>query len=87
MFHLDGKGTVDSGHFCAAGFNEVVMLARHDPPHLRGAMKKIKKGNVIQADALLYSSPHDKLQPRRRDAPIKSEWPTKKIIKAWEKMK
>jgi len=25
-FHQDGHGTVDSGHLCLAGFNEVVML-------------------------------------------------------------
>lgn len=27
-FHLDGFGTVDSGHLCLSGYNEVVMLRR-----------------------------------------------------------
>ena len=27
-FHQDGHGTVDSGHLCLSGFNEVIMLRR-----------------------------------------------------------
>jgi hypothetical protein len=27
-FHLDGFGTVDPGHLCLSGYNEVVMLRR-----------------------------------------------------------
>jgi len=87
LFHLDGKGTVDSGHFCAAGYNEVVMLARNDPPHLRGAMKLMKRNSVVQADALLYESPHDKHQTQLPTGTIKSEWPIAKTIKDWERMK
>jgi hypothetical protein len=31
--HQDGNGTVDSGHQCLAGYNEVVMLLRMPESH------------------------------------------------------
>ena len=53
-FHQDGHGTVDSGHTCHAGYNEVVMLRRLPDSHKRNAMKYLPKGH----DAL-YEKPHD----------------------------
>jgi hypothetical protein len=32
-FHQDGHGTVDSGHQCLRGYNEVVMLRRLTETH------------------------------------------------------
>jgi hypothetical protein len=29
--HQDSNGTVDSGHLCLTGYNEVVMIRRHPP--------------------------------------------------------
>ena len=53
-FHQDGHGTVDSGHSCLAGYNEVVMLRRLPDEHKRNAMDYLPEGH----DAL-YEKPHD----------------------------
>lgn len=53
-FHQDGFGTVDSGHLCMAGYNEVVMFRRLPRGHDRNALNI--KGSS------LYELPHaDKL--------------------------
>ena len=45
-FHQDGHGTVDSGHLCVSGYNEVIMLRRLSEDHKKDAMR------------LLTSNPH-----------------------------
>jgi hypothetical protein len=37
-FHQDGHGTVDSGHLCLKGYNEVVMLRRLTERHKKHAL-------------------------------------------------
>jgi hypothetical protein len=41
-FHEDGHGTVDSGHQCLAGRNEVVMLRRMDEAHKAAALRMLR---------------------------------------------
>ncbi len=41
QFHQDGHGTVDSGHSCLNGYNEVVMLRRLPECHKRQACQSI----------------------------------------------
>ena len=50
-FHQDGHGSVDSGHQCIQGYNEVVMLRRLPEIHKKNAMN-ILCGN-LDYDALL----------------------------------
>ena len=47
---IPGYGTVDSGHLCLSGYNEVVMLRRLPSGH---------EENAIQADAkCFFEMPH-----------------------------
>ena len=58
-FHQDGHGTVDSGHLCISGFNEVVMLRRLTERHKKHALWILsgKKPGGFHFDGL-YSMPH-----------------------------
>ena len=61
-FHQDGYGTVDSGHLCIEGYNEVIMLRRMDDDHKRHALSILqcddgRKGDPEAFDAL-YGLPH-----------------------------
>ena len=58
-FHQDGHGTVDSGHLCISGFNEVVMLRRLTERHKKHALWILsgKKPKGLHFDGL-YSQPH-----------------------------
>lgn len=58
-FHQDGHGTVDSGHLCISGFNEVVMLRRLTERHKKHALWVLsgKKPGGFHFDGL-YSMPH-----------------------------
>jgi len=47
-FHQDGHGTIDSGHTCLSGFNEVIMFRR-----MSQDLKKQVMGQF------LYHLPHD----------------------------
>ena len=66
QFHQDGHGTVDSGHMCLSGYNEVVMLRRLTEAHKRHALFLLNGGKLNKAfdfkwnsyDAL-YGRPHD----------------------------
>ena len=69
-FHQDGHGTVDSGHQCLRGANEVVMLRRLDEPNKRRALR-VLCGAAPGYDAL-YGKPHD--------SGAKPPWPTKAQI-------
>ena len=58
-FHQDGHGTVDSGHLCISGFNEVVMLRRLTERHKKHALWILsgKQPKGLHFDGL-YSVPH-----------------------------
>ena len=60
VFHQDGHGTVDSGHVCLSGHNEVIMLRRMPEENKRHAMSilsgdKDGEGNYQNT---LYGLPH-----------------------------
>eukprot|EP00617_Octactis_speculum_P021493 CAMPEP_0185751146 /NCGR_PEP_ID=MMETSP1174-20130828/9899_1 /TAXON_ID=35687 /ORGANISM="Dictyocha speculum, Strain CCMP1381" /LENGTH=297 /DNA_ID=CAMNT_0028427991 /DNA_START=9 /DNA_END=899 /DNA_ORIENTATION=- len=71
-FHQDGHGTVDSGHLCLRGRNEVVMLRRLDEPNKLRALR-ILNGSCLNYDAL-YGMPHNDGQ--------KPSWPTPSQIES-----
>lgn len=80
-FHQDGHGTVDSGHLCISGFNEVVMLRRLTERHKKHALwilsGKHPKGFHFDG---LYSMPHgDGLGD-------KPSWPTMDTIDECKRM-
>ena len=58
-FHQDGHGTVDSGHLCISGYNEVIMLRRLTERHKKHALwilsGKQRGGSHFDG---LYSMPH-----------------------------
>ena len=54
-FHQDGHGTVDSGHLCMGGFNEVVILRRIPTRHKVNALSLLTK---TRWDGL-FREPHD----------------------------
>lgn len=60
-FHQDGHGTVDSGHQCLAGYNEVVMLRRMSNDRKHHSLE-ILNGNLGRDDErsydALYGLPH-----------------------------
>lgn len=56
-FHQDGHGTVDSGHQCLAGYNEVIMLRRMTEAHKQKAIYILKGKDPLYYDAL-YGLPH-----------------------------
>jgi hypothetical protein len=72
-FHQDGHGTVDSGHLCLSGYNEVVILRRLTERHKKHALVILtgdvdvekKKPNMQDPPTYydgLYEEPHaDKL--------------------------
>ncbi|GFH56627.1 hypothetical protein CTEN210_13103 [Chaetoceros tenuissimus] len=76
-FHQDGYGTVDSGHLCLEGYNEVVMLRRMDDDHKRHALSILqcvdgRKKRGPEAFDALYGLPH-----HNNTKPL---WPTKSAI-------
>jgi hypothetical protein len=63
-FHQDGHGTVDSGHFCMSGYNEVVILRRLTERHKKHALwilTRDRKSSTSGQDFYdgLYQLPHD----------------------------
>jgi hypothetical protein len=85
-FHQDGHGTVDSGHLCISGYNEVVILRRLTERHkkhalwiLTGNRNDESKPNPPVFDGL-YSEPHgDGLGE-------KPGWPTNEKIQECKRM-
>lgn len=60
-FHQDGHGTVDSGHFCVSGYNEVILLRRLTERHKRHALRLLTGGDRKGAPhtfEALYNLPH-----------------------------
>jgi hypothetical protein len=58
QFHQDGHGTVDSGHLCCRGYNEVVMLRRLPERHKLHALHLLN-GTSFSSGSFLYGKPHD----------------------------
>jgi hypothetical protein len=78
-FHQDGHGTVDSGHHCLEGYNEVVMLRRLTERHKHHALRLLN-GTSISSHSTLYGLPH------RDDQDTPLSWPTKDAISECKKM-
>jgi hypothetical protein len=63
-FHQDGHGTVDSGHLCIHGYNEIIMLRRLTERHKKHALWILSGKPTDASDANpsyfdgLYSEPH-----------------------------
>lgn len=67
-FHEDGNGTVDSGHQCLSGQNEVVMLRRMtDEPTRLNTLHKLNAGEDLDC-----ARPHDDTIP----SVATKQWPT-----------
>lgn len=77
-FHQDGHGTVDSGHWCMTGYNEVVMLRRLTERHKCHAVKLLT--DTSDSYATLYGLPH------RDDLTIQPDWPSSEAIDLCNKM-
>jgi len=57
--HQDGHGTVDSGHLCLGGYNEVVMLRRMPERHKLHALTLLRgEGGAGAKYNGLYDMPH-----------------------------
>ena len=78
-FHQDGHGTVDSGHLCLSGYNEVVMLRRLPERHKCHALELLN-GSSSSSHSALYGLPH------RDDLDPALDWPTKGAIRFCEEM-
>ncbi len=68
------QGTVDSGHSCITGYNEVVMLRRMPEEHKHFAAEQLGYDGV-------HRLPHDV------GTKYENIWPKKSVIKKWEEMK
>jgi hypothetical protein len=82
QFHQDGFGTVDSGHLCLSGYNEIVILDRIPEEHKRNALdifQNPKKNKGSRRFDGMYGLPHcDGDKP---------EWPTNDMIEKCNLMK
>jgi hypothetical protein len=84
--HQDGLGTVDSGHSCLFGTNEVLMLRRMPEIHKRklcAMVPSITKGvsAIDLSENTMYGLPHE---DGRVD---KQKWPTSQLVDQWRNMK
>ena len=83
--HQDGHGTVDSGHTCISGYNEIVILRRLPEQHKLRACSMMPSREQVnveqQAKNMLYKLPHADL---REDKP---SWPTRETIDEMNRMK
>ena len=77
--HLDGHGSVDSGHVCGSGYNEVLLMRRLTERHKVNATTILNE-TVGGKYAPLYNLPHD-------DENDKPGWMNSDTIKEWEMMK
>jgi len=78
-FHQDGHGTVDSGHWCMAGYNEVVMLRRLTERHKCHAVKLLT--GTTDSYATLYGLPH-----RDGNMAGQPDWPSINAINQCKEM-
>ncbi|KAL3799181.1 hypothetical protein ACHAW5_005458 [Stephanodiscus triporus] len=77
-FHQDGHGTVDSGHWCLTGYNEVVMLRRLTERHKFHAVQLLT--GTSDAYGTLYGLPH------RDGMATQPGWPSSEAIGLCKKM-
>eukprot|EP00956_Cyclotella_meneghiniana_P028198 scaffold64965_cov79-Cyclotella_meneghiniana.AAC.16 len=77
QFHQDGHGTVDSGHYCCRGYNEVVMLRRLPERHKHNALHLLHR-TPSSSSSYLYEKPHDVV--------ALPWWPTTEAIEQCKKM-
>jgi hypothetical protein len=78
-FHQDGHGTVDSGHWCMTGYNEVVMLRRLTERHKCHAVKLLT--GTTDSYATLYGLPH-----RDGNMAGQPDWPSSNAIDQCKRM-
>ena len=85
QIHQDGHGTVDSGHSCITGFNEIVITRRLPEQHKLRACSMMPSREPVnveqQAKNMLYKLPHEDM---REDKP---SWPTTAAIDEMNGMK
>lgn len=62
-FHQDGNGTVDSGHYCHKGYNDVILFGR------------LSNNQEKQMEAILFGEDYVPFQPHGDG--VKPDWPTK----------
>jgi len=79
-FHQDGHGTVDSGHLCLSGYNEVVMLRRLTERHKYHALRLLT--GASDSKKTLYDLPH---RDQGGDE-IRRDWPTAVSIEECKRM-
>ncbi|KAL9189365.1 hypothetical protein ACHAXT_009040 [Thalassiosira profunda] len=77
-FHQDGHGTVDSGHLCLSGYNEVVMLRRLTERHKCHALNLLT--GTSEPHSTLYGLPH------RDGLGTQPGWPSKAAIEKCKSM-
>lgn len=82
-FHQDGYGTVDSGHQCLAGYNEVVMLRRMSNDRKHHSLE-ILNGNAGRDDKRLYDALYG--EPHSDANGEKPPWPSPEAIEECRRM-
>ena len=55
--HQDGHGTVDSGHQCLTGYNEVVMLRRLDEVHMKVGLARARRRRPLRSHPTPFRTP------------------------------
>lgn len=84
-FHEDGFGSIDSGHLCLSGYNEVIILRRLDGKARRKAAKILgvtldRRPNVDQQSNV--SDDHGETSEEEN----MFQWPTNKTIQELEEL-
>jgi hypothetical protein len=70
MLHQDGAGTVDSGHCCHAGYNDVLVMSRGTETQMQKAMNMLFRN--VKCNAYNHYKPHDDGE--------KPDWPTTEAV-------
>jgi hypothetical protein len=84
--HQDGHGTVDSGHTCLKGHNEVVLLRGSMPGNCKIKACSLIPGAPGDGSKVLYTLPHQEGEVET-DGNRRLHWPTNATISAWEELK
>lgn len=80
--HQDGHGSVDSGHLCMRGYNEVLLMRRLPERHKSYAIDILNK-TLGSRYSPLYTLPHANADENGEKPP----WFTEKTIAGWNAMK
>jgi len=83
-FHQDGHGTVDSGHQCLAGYNEVVMLRRMSEDRKLHSLEILNESCVRREGDRGYDAMYG--LPHGDENGEKPPWPSPHAIKTCRKM-